>query len=223
MNLLPSLLLAFALGLLIFPFPAFFSRRHSYRALQELDIERRNGSWSKTWRRVLRFPWHWTELARGVTGSWMSLKMLGQVGADWPWYSAAAAWAGPVIPMVAAYLSVLLSALLLTTPGRQPAPVLFTSAVVITTLTPAVALPTLLLGGAVMFAMKSLVAFFLVTGSLVLGLGLLLEREPWPAITACVLLTAPVLIAAGRNQDLLIPMHRSRARAESDSDSEHKH
>ena len=125
--------------------------------------------------------------------------------------------------MVAAYLSVLLSALLLTTPGRQPAPVLFTSAVVITTLTPAVALPTLLLGGAVMFAMKSLVAFFLVTGSLVLGLGLLLEREPWPAITACVLLTAPVLIAAGRNQDLLIPMHRSRARAESDSDSEHKH
>jgi len=172
---------------------------------------------------VLRFPWHWTELARGVTGSWMSLKMLDQVGADWPWYSAAAAWAGPVIPMVAAYLSVLLSALLLTTPGRQPAPVLFTSAVVITTLTPAVALPTLLLGGAVMFAMKSLVAFFLVTGPVALGLGLLLEREPWPAITACVLLTAPVLIAAGRNQDLLIPMHRSRARAESDSDSEHKH
>ena len=219
MTLLPSLMLAFALGLLIFPFPAFFSRRHSYRALQELDIERRNGSWTQAWRRVLRFPWHWTELARGAAGSWLTITMLHQVGASWPWYPSAAEWAGAVIPLVAAYLSILLSALLFTSPGKQPAPVFFTGAVVLTTLAPAIALPSLLLGGAVMLAMKSLVAFFLVTGPIALGLGLLFEREPWPALAAFVFATAPVLIAAGRNQDLLLPLHRSKARAEACSDS----
>ena len=222
MNLLPSLLLAFALGLLIFPFPAFFSRRHSYRALQELDLERRNGSWTQAWRRVLRFPWLWTELARGVVGSWMTIRMLDRIGATWPWYATAAEWAGPVIPLVAAYLSILLSALLFTSAGKQPAPVVFTGAVVLTALAPAVALPSLLLGCAVMFAMKSLAAFFMVTGPLVLGLGLLLEREPWPALAAFVLATAPVLIAAGRNQDLLLPVHRSKMTVEARGDSEHK-
>ena len=222
MTLLPSLMLAFALGILIFPFPAFFSRRHSYRALQELDLERRNASWTQVWRRVLRFPWLWTELARGVVGSWMTITMLDQIGATWPLYATAAEWAGPVIPLVAAYISILLSALLFTSPGKQPAPLVFTGAVVLTSLAPAVALPSLVLGVAVMFAMKSLAAFFLVTGPALLGLGLLLEREPWPALAAFVLATAPVLIAAGRNQDLLLPVHRSKMRIEARGASEHK-
>ncbi len=72
-------LFAGALCALIVPLPAFYSRQNSFRALAELDIERRNGSWWRTWRRVLRFPGHWIELIRGVVAAWAVLETVDQL------------------------------------------------------------------------------------------------------------------------------------------------
>jgi len=225
MTLLPWLLLSLSLGLLAFPFPAFYSRRHSYRALAELDIERRNADWWKTWRRVLRFPWHWAEIIRGVAGSWMAVRMLDTLAPEWPEYAATADWARQVIPLLAVHVSTVLSALLFRSPGKQPAPVFFTIATTLTLLAPAIAVPSLLLAGAGMLAFKSLSAFFLLLGPSLLALGLVFEREPWPGLAGLVVAIAPLLIAVGRNRDVVLPVHRSKARAasgERSGDSEHK-
>lgn len=222
MTLLPWLLLALSLGLLAFPFPAFYSRRHSYRALAELDIERRNASWWKTWRRVLRFPWHWAELARGTVSAWYAQTLLDQVSPSWAWYSENASWARSVVPLAAAYVSVVLSAALSRSPGKQPAPVFFTGAALLTLMAPAVAAPAVLLAGAVTLAFKSLPAFFIVLGPVTLGLGLVFDREPWPSVAACIFALAPVLVATGRHQEILLPVHRSRGRSTGDGESEHK-
>ena len=216
------IMLVLSLGILAFPFPGFYSRRHSYRALVELDIERRNESWWRAWRRVARFPWHWAELARGFGASWVAVTMLDQGGGELPRYSEFAQWARPVIPLFAAHLSVVLSALLFRSPGKQPAPVFFVGAVVLTLLPAAVGVPALLLAGAATLALKSLTAFFIVLGLGVLGLGMVFDREPWPGLAGFLVAIAPVLIAAGRHRELLMPVHRSRGRSTS-GDSEHKH
>jgi hypothetical protein len=215
-------MLALSLGTLAFPFPGFYGRKHSYRALAELDIERRNESWWRVWRRVARFPWHWAELIRGLGASWIVVTILDQGVADLPRYAEVAHWARPVIPLCAAHLSVVLSALLFRVPGKQPAPVFFVGAVVLTLLPPAVSLPGVLLAGAVTLAFKSLPSFFLVLGLVVLGLGMVFDREPWPGLAGFLLAIAPVMIAAGRHRELLMPVHRSRGRSAS-GDSEHKH
>ncbi len=222
MTLTQWTLLALSLGVLAFPFPGFYSRRHSYRALVELDIERRNESWWRVWRRVARFPWHWAELVRGLGATWFAVTILDQAATDWPRYAEIAHWARPVIPLVAAHLSVVLSGLLFRSPGKQPAPVFFIGAVVLTALPLAVAWPAVLLAGAMTLALKSLPAFFLVLGLVVLGLGTAIDQEPWPGLTGFLVAIAPVLIAAGRHQELLIPVHRSRHRTVS-GESEHKH
>lgn len=225
MTFLPWLLLALSLGLLAFPFPAFYSRRHSYRALAELDIERRNASWWKTWRRVLRFPWHSAEILRGGACSWMAVRMLDTLAPVWPWYAEMSGWARPVIPLLAVHLSTVLSALLFRSPGKQPAPVFFTGTAVLTLLSPQIAVPSLLLAGAIMLAFKSLVAFLLVLGPLLLALGLVFDREPWPGVAGLVVAVAPVMIAAGRNREFVLPVHRSLARAgngDGEGESEHK-
>jgi hypothetical protein len=216
------IMLVLSLGTLAFPFPGFYSRRHSYRALVELDIERRNESWWRVWRRVARFPWHWVELARGFGAAWVAITILDQGAADLPRYAEVAIWARPVIPLFAAYLSVALSALLFRSPGKQPAPVFFVGAVMLTVLPAAVALPALLLAGAVTLAFKSLAAFFLMLGLVVLALGVVFDREPWPGLAGFLVAIAPVMIATGRHRELLMPVHRSRGRSTS-GDSEHKH
>jgi hypothetical protein len=215
-------MLALSLGVLAFPFPGFYSRRHSYRALVELDIERRNESWWRVWRRVARFPWHWAELIRGFGASWVAVTILDQGAADWPRYAEVASWARPVIPFFAAHLSVVLSALLFRSPGKQPAPVFFVGAVILTLLPAAVAWPAVLLAGVVTLAFKSLPACFLMLGFSVLGLSFVFDRQPWPGLAGLLVALAPVLIAAGRHQELLMPVHRSQRRAVS-GDSEHKH
>ena len=224
MTPLPWILLFVSLGLLAFPFPGLYSRRNSYRGLAELDIERRNGSWWRTWRRVLRFPWHWAEIARGCVGSWMAMRMLDTIAPEWPLSAALADWARPVIPLLAVLVSNVLSALLFRSPGKQPAPVFFTIVSVLTLLSPAVAIPSVLLAGAVTLAFKSLLLFFVVLGPALLTLGLIFDREPWPAITGLAVAVAPVLVSAGRNRELVLPVHRSRAREAGDRalGSEHK-
>lgn len=222
MTLLPWILLGLSLGLLAFPFPAFYSRRHSYRALAELEIERRNASWWKTWRRVIRFPWHWAELVRGTAAAWCAQAMLDQVSPIWAWYQENAAWARMVVPLGAAYLSVVASAVLFRSPGKQPAPVFFTGAALLTLMAPAVSVPAVLLAGAATLAFKSLPAFFIVLGPSTLALGLVFDREPWPSVAACILALAPVLVAAGRHQEILLPVHRSRGRSTGTGGSEHK-
>lgn len=217
----PWIMLCLALGALAFPFPGLYSRRHSYRALVELDIERRNESWWRAWRRVARFPWHWAEFARGVTGSWLAKSQLDEVAAGWPPFAELSPWAGSVIPLIAALVSVVLSALLFRSPGKQPAPVFFVGAAVLTLVSPAVALPGVLLAAAVTLALKSMTAYFLTLGFAVLALGMVLDRVPWPALAASILAITPVLIAAGSQRELLLPVHRSRAR-HTGSESEHK-
>ncbi|MFM9030381.1 MAG: hypothetical protein ACKOTF_06840 [Opitutaceae bacterium] len=222
MMALPWILLIVALALLAFPFPAFYSRRHSYRALAELDIERRNASWWKAWRRVLRFPWHWAEIVRGAAAAWFATTMLDHVAPGWAWYAENASWTRPVVPLVAAYVSVVLSAALFRSPGKQPAPVFFTGAVILVLMSPTVAVSAVLLAATGTLAFKSLPLFFIILGPVTLALGMVFDREPWPSAAGCLFALAPVLVAAGRHQEILLPVHRSRGRSTGESDSEHK-
>ena len=68
MSLRWLLLLVSAVALLA-PLPVFYSRKRRFRSLQQLEIERRNGSRWDMLTQVLRFSGHWVELTRGLLAS----------------------------------------------------------------------------------------------------------------------------------------------------------
>lgn len=150
--------------------------------------------------------------------------MLDAIETHWMWYADASSWARPVIPLSAVHVSTVLSPLLFRSPGKQPAPVFFTGAAVLTLLAPEVAIPALLLAAVMTTALKSLDAYFLMLAPLLLAFGLIFDREPWPAIAGMVVAIAPVMIGAGRNQAMVLPLQRSRMRVlpVGGPDSEHK-
>jgi hypothetical protein len=205
------LLLAAALGGLVLPLPAFYSRKNSYRALAELDIERRNGSWWLTWRKVLRFPGHWIELVRGLAAAWAALETVDQLESVSELYREHAAWAGSVIPLIAAFVSVVLISLLFRSPGKSLAPIFFVGASLLILVPPAVTVPALLLAVSATFALKSLAAFFGTAAVALALLGFLLDRNLWPSLAGAVFALTPLLLAAGRHHELVIPIRRGRS------------
>jgi hypothetical protein len=205
------LILGVALGALAFPLPAFFSRKNSFRALAELDIERRNGSWWLVWRKVLRFPGHWLELARGFAGAAAALATIDHLEAAWALYAEHASWGRFVLPLAAALLSVILGALLFRSPGKSLAPIFFVGSTLLILLPPAVAIPALLLALSSAFAFKSLPAYFVTLGPAVALLGFVFDPGLWPSLTGALLAVAPLILAAARQHELVIPIRRGRS------------
>jgi hypothetical protein len=205
------LILGLALGALAFPFPAFFSRKNSFRALAELDIERRNGSWWLVWRKVLRFPGHWLELGRSLLGATVAVAYLDPQATVWGVYAEHANWLRLVVPLAAALLSVVLAALLFRSPHKSLAPVFYVGGTLLVLLPPAVAIPALLLALSCSFAFKSLAAYFGVLGPAVALLGLVFDPSLWPSLIAAFVSLVPLVLASARQHELVIPIRRGRS------------
>lgn len=204
------LLLVCALSALMVPLPAFYSRQNSFRALAELDIERRNGSWWRTWRRVLRFPGHWIELVRGLLAAWAVLETVDQLATVSELYRTHATWGRFVVPLAAALISVVLIAVLFRSPGKSQAPVFFVSAALLMVVPLTVGIPSVLFALASAFAFKALAAYFAGLALTLMLLGLLLDRLIWPSLAGALLAVAPLLLAAGQHHELVIPIRRNR-------------
>lgn len=196
---------------LMAPLPAFYSRKHRYRNLHELDIERRNGSWWKMWRNVLRFPGHWVELLRGLLASACVLATIDDLKEVSELYRTHASWAKMVIPIGLAIVSVVLIALLFRYPEKAVAPVPFVAAVLLVLLPPFVSISAVLLGVSCALAFRSLTAFFLALAPSLAILGFLFDRQLWPSVAGGVLALTPVIFAFGRHREIVIPVRRPRS------------
>jgi hypothetical protein len=77
-------------------------------------------------------------------------------------------------------------------------------------LPPAVAIPSLVFGAFCGFALRSLGAFFFTAAPLLVVLGLLLQKHPWPAFAGAVFAVIPPILSGTRNHELVIPVRRPR-------------
>ena len=137
---LPGLILvASALALLV-PLPAFYSRKHSYRDLHQLEIERRNSSRWGMVKQLLRFSGHWIDLARGLLGSIGVLMTIDQLATISPLYARHAAWADSVVPLTLATFCVMMIAFFFHYPGKSVAPIPFVAGTLLVLVPPSVLL-----------------------------------------------------------------------------------
>ncbi len=196
---------------LIAPLPAFYSRKRRFRALRDLDIERRNGSVWMMMKQVLRFWGHWIDLFRGAIAAYGVLALIDDLGTLSTFYAAHAAWARYVLPLLCATLCVVLIGLIFRYPGKAVAPIPFVAAVLVVLVPPAVSLPALLLGGFISFSLRSLPLFFGVVAPTLAVLGFLLDRQRWPSFAGALLAITPLAIAFFRHQELVIPVRRTHS------------
>ncbi|MCX6953610.1 MAG: hypothetical protein NTV51_15775 [Verrucomicrobia bacterium] len=193
---------------LLAPLPAFYSRKRRFRSLQELEIERRNGSRWEMMKQILRFSGHWIELLRGLGASLALLALMDELRPVSELYEAHASWARFVLPLAAAIVSVILTGILFHYPGKAIAPVAFVSATLLVLVPPQVSVPAVLLAGFCALKLRSLPLFFIILTPVLVVLGLLLDRQIWPSVAGAVLAIAPLAHAFGRHRDLVIPVRR---------------
>lgn len=197
-----------ATALQVVPLPLFYGRKRRLRTLQDLEIERRNGSYWTMLSHIFRFSGHWIELARGVLAAAAMMATIDVLAGVSPLYAAHAPWARLVLPAAAATLGVLVVALGYRNPGKALAPVAFVVGNVLVLVPAVVALPSLLLGLFLLWALRSLQLFFAATPLALAGLGWLLDRMFWPSLAGGVLAFLPLAVAHVRHQQFVIPVRR---------------
>jgi hypothetical protein len=204
------ILLGSALALLV-PMPAFYSRKHSYRDLHQLEIERRNGSRWGMVKQLLRFSGHWIDLARGLLGSIGVLMTIDQLATISPLYARHAAWADSVVPLTLATLCVMMIAFFFHYPGKSLAPIPFVAGTLLVLVPPSVAFLALLLGLFFAAKLRALSLFFILLAPALALLGFFLDRLLWPSLAGAVLAATPIVLAFFRHRDLVIPVRRPRS------------
>jgi len=208
---LPGLILvASALALLV-PLPAFYSRKHSYRDLHQLEIERRNGSRWVMLKQLLRFSGHWIDLARGLLGATGVVMTIDQLAAVSPLYARHAAWAESVVPLTLATLCVMMIAFFFHYPGKSVAPIPFVAGTLLVLVPPSVAILALLLGFFLAAKLRALSLFFVLVAPALALLGFFLDRLLWPSIAGAVLAATPIVLAFFHHRELVIPVRRLRS------------
>ena len=204
------ILVASALALLV-PLPAFYSRKHSYRDLHQLEIERRNGSRWGMIKQLLRFSGHWIDLARGLLGSIGVVMTIDQLAAVSPLYATHAAWARVVVPLTLATLCVMMIAFFFHYPGKSVAPIPFVAGTLLVLVPPSVAILALLLGFFCAAKLRALSLFFVLVAPTLALLGYFLDRLLWPSIAGAVLAATPIVLAFFRHRELVVPVRRPRS------------
>ena len=204
------ILVASALALLV-PLPAFYSRKHSYRDLHQLEIERRNGSRWGMVKQGLRFSGHWIDLARGLLGSIGVVMTIDQLAAVSPLYATHAAWARVVVPLTLATLCVMMIAFFFHDPGKSVAPIPFVTGTLLVLVPPSVAILALLLGFFCAAKLRALSLFFVLVAPTLALLGYFLDRLLWPSIAGAVLAATPIVLAFFRHRELVVPVRRPRS------------
>ena len=204
------ILVASALALLV-PLPAFYSRKHSYRDLHQLEVERRNGSRWGMVKQLLRFSGHWIDLARGLLGSIGVVMTIDQLAAVSPLYATHAAWARVVVPLTLATLCVMMIAFFFHYPGKSVAPIPFVTGTLLVLVPPSVAILALLLGFFCAAKLRALSLFFVLVAPTLALLGYFLDRLLWPSITGAVLAATPIVLAFFRHRELVVPVRRPRS------------
>ncbi len=208
---LPGLILvASALALLV-PLPAFYSRKHSYRDLHQLEIERRNGSRWVMLKQLLRFSGHWIDLARGLLGATGVVMTIDQLATISPLYARHAAWAESVVPLTLATLCVMMIAFFFHYPGKSVAPIPFVAGTLLVLVPPSVAILALLLGFFLAAKLRALSLFFVLVAPALALLGFFLDRLLWPSIAGAVLAATPIVLAFFHHRELVIPVRRLRS------------
>ncbi len=210
MSLSWLILIGSALALLV-PLPAFYSRKHSYRDLHQLEIERRNGSRWGMVKQGLRFSGHWIDLARGLLGSIGVVMTIDQLAAVSPLYATHAAWARVVVPLTLATLCVVMIAFFFQYPGKSVAPIPFVAGTLLVLVSPSVAILALLLGSFCAAKLRALSLFFVLVAPTLALLGYFLDRLLWPSIAGAVLAATPIVLAFFRHRELVIPVRRPRS------------
>lgn len=204
------ILLGLGLIGLLLPVPLFFSRKRRHRSLHQLDIERRNGSRPAMLMLILRFFGHWLELGRGLLASWCVLAGINELAAISPLYAAHAEWARMVVPIVVGAVSIFAVEYLFNYPGKSLAPVAFVTGTLLMVLPPAVAIPGLVFGTFCALALRSLAGFFFSAAPLIVVLGFLLQRYPWPALAGGLFAIISPILAASRHREFVVPVRRPR-------------
>ena len=208
---LPGLILvASALALLV-PLPAFYSRKHSYRDLHQLEIERRNGSRWVMLKQLLRFSGHWIDLARGLLGATGVVMTIDQLAAVSPLYARHAAWAESVVPLTLATLCVMMIAFFFHYPGKSVAPIPFVAGTLLVLVPPSVAILGLLIGFFFAAKLRTLSLFFVLVAPALALLGFFLDRLLWPSLAGAVLAATPIVLAFFHHRELVIPVRRLRS------------
>jgi hypothetical protein len=209
-------LLVAGVVLTLVPVPAFFPGRVKYRPVEYLEIELRNSSWWNVWRKLLRTPIHWEELARGFAGMWCLVLALDGLrardmirGFTSPWMVMGAAFA-------VAALGVLLTFVTLRRKEGAVAPIAYVGAAVFAALPLPVGTLALILALSTMMAFKSMSAFFWMLAIGLAGFGWLFGYALVGAAGAGFAAT-PWLLAAYQQRDFVIPLWQSRGRREAGS------
>lgn len=193
------------------PLPVFYSRKHCYRDLHQLEIERRNGSHWGMVKQLLRFSGHWIDFARGLLGSIGVVMTIDQLAAVSPLYATHAAWARYVVPLTLATLCVIMIAFFFRYPGKCVAPIPFVAGTLLVLESPSGAILALLLGFFCAAKLRALSLFFVLLAPTLALLGYFLDRLLWPSIAGAVLAATPIVLAFFRHRELVIPVRRPRS------------